>query len=61
MPEVDAKTHRLRGDEYFNCGKYEAAIREYSQVLRILPDDAATYCERADCYLLLSKRVSEKC
>ena len=53
--ETDIESYRRRGDRYHGCGRYEEAINEYGQVIRLLPDDAGAYCGRADCYLRLTQ------
>ena len=50
---TQANEHQEKGSEFASAGKYEEAIKEYSEVIRIVPYEYAPYFNRATCYSLL--------
>jgi tetratricopeptide (TPR) repeat protein len=52
----EAKKHFEKGkklyNEGYNEGNYGKAILEFSEVIKLLPNDAESYSGRGDCYLV---------
>jgi len=47
---IDAKTAFLRGNLYYNQGKYKEALAAYNLSLELKPDDADAMCNRGTTY-----------
>jgi tetratricopeptide (TPR) repeat protein/serine/threonine protein kinase len=59
---TSAPLHRRRGKGYFNAGQYPEAISEFTEVLRLEPEDVEAHFDRGHAYLNhgdLDKAVSE--
>jgi tetratricopeptide (TPR) repeat protein len=44
-----------RGNQAFYAGNYQKAITDYTEAIRLKPDDSAGYRSRANCYEKLGK------
>lgn len=47
---IDAKTAFLRGNYYYNQGKYNEALADYNRSLELRPDDPDTLCNQGTTY-----------
>jgi Tfp pilus assembly protein PilF len=47
---IDAKTAFLRGNYYYNQGKYNEALADYNRALELRPDDPDTLCNQGTTY-----------
>jgi tetratricopeptide (TPR) repeat protein len=47
----EAMMHAQKGSDFMRAGQFEEAITEFSEAIRILPDEYALYHNRAACYL----------
>src|ERR1039458_3807980 len=52
---VEVKTHLQLGDDAFGHGKYEKAIAEYSEQIKLNPNDAEAYYDRGHAYICVGK------
>jgi tetratricopeptide (TPR) repeat protein len=43
--------HAQKGNDFMNAGQYEQAILDFTEAIRILPDEYVLYHNRALCYL----------
>jgi tetratricopeptide (TPR) repeat protein len=58
-PGVMAKAYYNRGIAYMDLGQYHKAVADYTEVLRIKPDDADAYFNRAAAYDHLEEHDKE--
>jgi tetratricopeptide (TPR) repeat protein len=54
----DAETCRSLGDLYMREERYTDAVRTYTQVLALLPDDAEAYARRAQAWQLQRRTIA---
>ena len=47
-----------RGNDYFSQGQYNEALTEYNEAIRLNPNDAVLYMNRAGCYKNTGQRLA---
>ena len=58
--KANARDHHLMGDQHYTDGKYQAALDEYTEAIRLDPADALAYYNRGLCYEALANGFSNK-